>query len=182
MKKISVEIEGMSPLMMHSSAGMKLEKGKKALSKETPEEAAEKAAYKSETGELYIPALNIYSMIVKAASGYKIGKKSAVSTVAGTIRVLPDEVLLGTDKYEIDTRSAVNRLAGRVMVYRPKLDKWKCSFDIVYHEEYFPEKIAVDLLKEIVKEAGIRVGLGSYRPEKRGFFGTFKITEWKPVE
>ena len=59
----------------------------------------------------------------------------------------------------------VNR--SRTMRTRPIFKKWKLQFEIMY----MPSRIDRDILIDIVREAGISVGLSDYRPK----FGRFNI-------
>lgn len=187
MKKIQVEITGETPLLMCSPKkmledGMKdgkatLKSSKKGITYD-PEEEAEGFAYKTSKGELYIPQEAIYGAIINGASWYKIQKRSAAQVLAGAIRIDPVEVGLGTKKYEIDSRT-VNvggRKSARIIRHRPRIDKWKVSFTIIYNEKMIDDP---NVIKEVLTEAGQRVGLLSFSPRNRGAFGCFKVTKWQ---
>jgi hypothetical protein len=87
------------------------------------------------------------------------------------------EIGLGIKKYEIDLRPVVVQKA-RIIRARPRIDKWKAKFDLIYNEEVFTGE-GLDLLERIVTEAGIRCGLLDNRPERGGENGTFIVTSWK---
>lgn len=177
--KIEVEIEGMSPLLMHNMGAKALESMSEKVKREkithTPEEDAEDAVYRTESGELFIPARALKRCLVNASSWYKVGRKSAKQFIAGCVRINPEELTLGTSDYEIDGQPVVIQRA-RIVRYRPRLDKWKVTFEIHYDTKYW--KGHEDTLYEILEEAGVRVGLLDYRPQKGGDYGTFKITKW----
>lgn len=182
MKRIEVEIEGESPLLMHA---MGIE-SQKQLSKKTrrvteiptPEEEAENGAYRTKTGELCIPTRCVKAMLVNAASWYKMGKISMRQLIAGGVLIEPHEIGLGTKKYEIDLRPAVVQKS-RVMRARPCLPKWKAKFTIIYNDEWIKEH---EVLKKILAEAGVRIGILDNRPQKGGENGTFRITQWNGVK
>jgi len=64
---------------------------------------------------------------------------------------------------------------GRMMTERPKYNKWSASFEIVLNDESVP----VSVINEILEQAGKYVGIGDWRPEKKGMFGKFMITSFK---
>ena len=97
--------------------------------------------------------------------------------LAGSVRVEPDQILLGTNKYAIDTRSVVIQ-GSRVLKARPMLKEWAAPFKLLYYKRQIPKE-QVPLLKEILEDGGIRMGIGDYRPQHKGWFGTFIVTEFK---
>lgn len=175
MKKVNVTIKGISPLLMHAFPMQPVE----ALEKRSPEEQAELAAYRTPDGQLYIPGVNIQRALV-GAGGYSKGKGRSTlkKPVAAGVFVRPEYCLLGTDKYEIDARPVVIRATGgRIIRYRPRLNEWSVSFSIEYDETLISEK----QLRQVVDDAGTKVGLLDFRPENTGPFGRFMVTSWKEV-
>lgn len=187
MRKIKVEIEGMTPLLMHKIGEhakeqmVKGRSGKKLTAILNPEEEAKDGAYITDKGELYVPARCIKASIIRASSWYKIGRRSLRQFIAGCVRIEPYEVLLGTKKYEIDARPVaigVGKKISRIIRHRPVLKKWKCKFDLIYNDEIFSTKEHLLTIKKVIEEAGIRCGLLDNRPERGGDNGTFKIVKW----
>ncbi len=182
MKKIQVELEGETPIMMHSAHNMGKSTPKKNPTKEyDDEEEAEKVAYRTKKGELYLPSRCMKACFVNGASWYKFGNRGAKSIVAGCTKIEPYEILFLDDKnkivkdYEIDLRPVVIQRA-RIMRARPKLDYWKVKFTIVYNDEIIKD---TDILKKILAESGQRIGLLDNRPQKTGENGTFKVNKFK---
>jgi len=184
MKIIKVKIVGTSPLLMNRysvEAQIQQKAGGRATTKTYDTKiSAENSAYWKTSGkkELMIPAQVIYSALLGASSFHKIGKRSAKSILAGSIKVEPMEISLGTDKYEIDVRGVVIQ-RNRVPKSRARLDNWEVSFNIIYNERLIAEP---QVIKDILEQAGERVGLMDYRPSKSGWYGCFKVTEFKPQE
>ena len=182
MKTIKISLEGTSPLLMNRynvERELKRMKGIRNLNKVYDSEVeAEQSAYWTTSGkkELCIPANCLYTCLLGASSFHKIGKRSAKAMLAGSIRILPDEIKLGTSKYEIDTRPVVIARS-RVLKSRAKMNEWKCSFEIAFNDKLITSPVVI---KDILEEAGERVGLLDFRPQKGGWFGTFKITKFEP--
>jgi hypothetical protein len=125
---------------------------------------------------LFIPNTWFKGTLLNSAAAYKIGRKSAVPYVAGTVKVWPTEIDLGRSEYEIDMRPVVVQRS-RIVRARPLLPEWSATFTLIYNPEY---NITPDWLKQVLKEAGERVGIGDFRPQHRGDFGRFLITGWQP--
>ena len=183
-KKIDVEIRGLTPLLMNrlNPDSLKSKTRMRMQDYSTVDDAA-KSAYMAEIDgkkQLYIPQEALYSMIIGTAKQYKVRRMSLASLLAGTMRVEPEKVPLGTDKYEVDERAVVIQTQ-RVLKGRAKLPKWKAKFQLVYDSRRLPDGIDATL-KEILEDAGTRMGLLDYRPQHKGWFGTFAVESFVPVE
>jgi hypothetical protein len=184
--KIHVKIKGLPPgLLMHRLNPEDL--GSSGIKQKTyiPEVEARKAAYITKVNgkeQLYIPSRWLYSMLIKAAGEYKSkGKRASLSGIlAGTIRIEPEEILLGHSNYEIDER-AVRIGNAKVLGWRPKIKNWTAEFDIIYNKMHITPEIAYTL-KEILQDGAIRLGIGDFRPQHKGPFGTFTIEGYEIVE
>lgn len=176
MKKISCKIKGISGLLMHSYPLIPIDNP--PIDKRTREEQAELAAYRDpDTKELYVPSTALQRALVGAAAYSKgKGRASLQKQAAAAIFVSPERISLGTKDYEIDSRPVVvPATRGRVVRHRPKLEAWQLGFEIEYDDSLLTER----QLRQIVDDAGSRVGLLDFRPEHKGPFGRFMVTEWK---
>ncbi len=175
-QSIRVRIKGISALIMHAYPMMPIENP--PIEKRPMDEQAELAAYRDpETGELYIPAVAIQRCLI-AAAGYSKGKgrASLQKQTAACVYVAPERVSLGTKTYKIDARPVViPATKGRVMRFRPRLDEWSAVIEVEYDENLLTEV----QMRQIVDDAGSRVGLLDFRPERKGPFGRFIVTEWR---
>lgn len=182
---IDVTIKGITPLLMNRFT----EESEVALSsgvrpsitggRGTPREQAEKKAYADGDGNLYIPGPNIFSCIVMAGAFHKAGRvkvttqKSSLIPAGLAVRELICP--LGTKVWECDSRSVViPTTGGRVMCHRPRLDEWHTSFTLEVDESLFSEKF----VRLLMDDAGKKVGLGDYRPQRKGPFGRFVVSSW----
>jgi hypothetical protein len=182
-KKIDVKIRGLTPLLMNrlNPDSLKSKSRMRMENYSTTDDAA-KSAYMAEIEgkkQLYIPQEALYSMIINTAKQYRVRRMSLSSLLAGTMRVEPEKIPLGTDKYEVDERAVVIQNQ-RVLKGRAKLPKWSAKFQIIYDSKRLPEGIEATL-KEILEDAGTRMGLLDYRPQHRGWFGTFVVESFTPV-
>ena len=189
MKNIEVTIIGATPLLMHRFSEedqAQVSSGTShAVTRPSPEEAAERAAYRLHSingnpGNLCIPARAILAAVRRASSLHKIGRRSAKAIVAASVFVAPMEIDLGVKKYALDSQSVVIRATrGRVMRHRPRLDSWKATFTLSYHEALIQDE---SFLRKIVEDAGARVGVLDFRPESGGSYGTFAVSGWKQIK
>lgn len=180
MKTIKVTIEGITPLLMNRyniENELERQRGHRITKIYDPKIEAEKSAYwgSGKKKELIIPSEIIYASMLNASSFHKIGKRSAKSILAGSIRIEPFEISLGTSKYVIDTRPVVIQ-RNRVLKSRAKLNEWKATFNIIFNERLIADAI---IIKTVLIEAGERVGLMDFRPQKSGGYGTFKVTSFE---
>ena len=176
---IQVEIEGTTPLLMNKynmEAELSRQKGKRITKTYDVNVESEKGAYwgSGKKKELIIPSEVLYASILNASSFHKINRRSAKSILAGSIRVEPMEISLGTSKYVVDIRPVVIQRA-RVIKGRARLDKWKASFQITYNEKLIGDP---EIIRTVLEEAGQRIGIMDFRPQKGGQYGTFKITKF----
>ena len=174
--KRQVTIKGMSSLLMHQYPLIPVE----ALEKKPIDEQAELAAYRDqESGELYIPGVAVQRAIIGGATFSKgKGRASLQKPVAACVLISPEHILLGTTKYEIDTRPVViPSTKGRILRHRPRLDQWQASFELEWDDVLVTEP----QIKRIVDDTGSRVGLLDFRPACKGPHGRFIVTEWKEL-
>lgn len=174
MKLIAVEVKGISALLMHSFPMVPVE----AVEKKPKEEQAEISAYRiPDDGGLYVPAQAFQRALVSAGTYSKgKGRGNLSRVIGGSVLVTPEYLDLGVRDYVIDSRPVViPATKGRVMRYRPRLNEWKFTAQIEYDENLLTEA----QLRRVVDDCGKMVGLLDFRPEKRGPFGRFIVTEWK---
>ena len=173
-QKVSCKIKGQSALLMHAYPMNPVE----AIEKRSAEEQAEYAAYRNPvTKELYVPGIAIQRALVGAATYSKgRGRATLQKPVAACVMISPEYCGLGTEEFAIDARPVVvPATKGRIVRYRPRLDTWQTSFTIEYDDTLLTE----NQVRRIVDDAGSRVGLLDFRPERKGPFGRFVVTSWK---
>ena len=174
MKTFKIRVEGISALLMHRFP-MEQTPGADKL---PGNEQAEIAAYRTpDSGELFVPGVAVQRALVKAAAFSKgKGRASLQKVAAACIFVAEEYCLLGTKEFSVDARPVVIQATrGRVIRYRPRLNKWGFSFTLDYDETL----LRATEVRQIVDACGQRVGLLDFRPEKCGPFGRFAVTSWQ---
>ena len=182
MKTYNITLEGTSPLLMNRPSQLDIGDKSKSVKRETntPEEIAELKVYKDGEGKIYAPATWFQGCIVEAGKQKKmLGKGSARATyskVAGSsVEINPFEIEI-KDKWRVFSILAVNPTTkGKNVLHRPQFDKWEVKFEVTFEEEL----IEIPVMKELFDIAGRMVGVGDWRPAKKGRFGKFQVTNWK---
>jgi hypothetical protein len=175
---IRFKVTGESALLMNSPAKMKIpSRGISTKRIPLPDEEAESGCYRLPSGQLYLPSTHFYGTILLGASGQKIGKKAAAQIIAaGLFQVEECFPLYDPENgkpikdYEIDTRRAVVQRAA-VMRSRPKVPKW----ETIVSFQYEPLLLCEETIFSTLALAGRVVGVGDYRPAKKGPFGRFSV-------
>ena len=67
---------------------------------------------------------------------------------------------------------------GRDLRYRPCFTTWTTTIDVVYVRAMLTRESVVSL----VEAGGLGVGVGEWRPERRGDFGTYQVDSDRDVE
>lgn len=189
MYTVSVQVEGISPLLQHKYPLPDFENLSKGGKQKTGEvnysEEWRQYLYANADGEVYQPALHFDGAMVKAAAGYKIQGargKTYKDLFKGNVFCSPDEILYGiktpntldadADKpLYLDVRPVVVQRA-RVVRIRPAFKPgWKLDFEITVLDDQVPANV----VNEVLSLAGRTVGIGDFRPR----FGRFMVTRFE---
>lgn len=185
MKTVEVEIRGTSPLLVHrfteQSEQAKATRRVK-MSATDPREEAKSHAYVAADGTFYFSAFSIPNAIGAAGSNHKATgtRKSLRYVVPSAVRVTSDSITIlngnGPAKsFEVDSRPVtIPATKGRIMRHRPRFDEWGARFVLMVNETLLDPKTVHQLLNE----AGEQIGIGDFRPEKRGPFGCFRVVRF----
>lgn len=179
MKTYNVIIKGISPLLMNRPSALIGDIHKEKSQKEmTPKEMAEMKLYEID-GKLYQPETHLKGALVEAGKSQKVvgsGKSTYSKIVGYAVEINPFEIVHKKQQWEVFSVLAVNpSTRGRNLLHRPMLKEWELDFEVTFDEDQIPASI----MKEILERAGKFVGIGDWRPAKKGRFGKFQVTSWK---
>lgn len=192
MKTFVAVIDGTAALLMHRFAEEAEASTRKATRRNAtaaavdPREEAEKCAYRHKDGTLYIPGAAFSRLLREAAGGHKArGSRKSMKYVLPTAVRVTDEIVAlfedgePADDFEVDARPVViPSTRGRVMRFRPRLEKWQARVAVSVDEDLVDAKFVHQLLEE----GGKQIGVGDFRPERGGPFGTFRVISWKELK
>lgn len=188
---LKVPILGTTPLIMHrfsekaKKAMLDAEQGKKTPKEpKNPEAEYEAAFYRLANGDAGFPVGAFKDATIGGARFY--GKNQV--TMTGLRQFLlgwPGE--LGDDgrpltriEGEAEMREDVVRVrrGGSDLRYRPQFRDWRTTLIVVYATS----ALTRDSVLSLIDAGGMGVGVGEWRPEKGGEFGTYRIDPDADVE
>lgn len=183
METYKIKVEGTSPLLMNRPNQFDIADKSKDMKRETRtvDEQAEEKLYVDANKTIYIPATWFQGTIVEGGKGKKMSGKGSsranYSKVAGScVEINPFEIVLTPQKWKTFSVLTVNpNTKGRNLTHRPMFDKWSVEFEATIDEE----QIEPHVLKDIFDIAGKTVGVGDWRPSKKGRFGRFMVTSFE---
>lgn len=184
--KLKIKVVGVTPLLCASPAGMQPEAESSGRSKTTkakkPAEVCREAAYFDSDGNCAFPNKSLYAAILSAAElmKLKIGagryptKASTIIQsglsfdyeIVNTTLIHPKTGKPLTEKdYAIDMQRAVNQnTGGAIIAIRPRFDQWAAVFHFLVDTQNTDLMALIrDYFPDILKYAGMSVGLGAYR-------------------
>ena len=183
----AVKIEGRTPLLIHrftDAAQMSATSGSNSSAvgdKGTPMEQAEACLYKDDKGVVGMPQPNLFRAIIDAGKFFKAGKSKVTTLKSSMIPacVSIEELfipIVHKEPWTVDSRPVrIPSTGGRIIRHRPMFNDWALSFTLTLDTTMLAPKV----LREIVDAAGTRIGLGDFRPDCKGPFGKFCVTQWK---
>jgi hypothetical protein len=179
MEKISVTIQGTTPILFNRFRDTAIEGKSKKRTGAMSESDINDKLYLDDKGNVQLPAVYLKNSITEAGKQFKItgkGKSTYSKLIASTIDIEPFYIDLDSKKYEVFRISAVNPMTkGRMMTERPRFNEWKASFEIIVNDPQVPTSV----VNEVLEHAGKYVGIGDWRPQTKGMFGKFMITSFK---
>jgi hypothetical protein len=186
MKTIVIEIRGTSPLLIHrfSEAAEQSKSTRRIqVNDREPREEATKAAYIAPDGTFYFSSFSIPNAMANAGASHKMrgSRKTLRFIVPSAVRVTSEIITIlngdGVAKdFEVDARPVtIPATKGRIMRYRPRFDQWGAKFSLLLDDS----SLSVEDAQRLLTEAGQFIGIGDFRPEKRGPFGCFRVTSFQ---
>ena len=189
MKLIEIEIQGVTPLLINRFNEQAETGGRtrpQMVKQKDPREEATKNAYIASDGTYYFNAFAIPNTMGNAGSNHKMkgSRKSLRFVVPSAVRITSDTItILNEDglpakTFEVDARPVtIPATKGRIMRYRPRFEKWRAKFTLNIDDDL----LEVSTAHQLLNEAGLSIGIGDFRPEKRGPFGTFRVTSFEEL-
>jgi hypothetical protein len=186
---LRVPIVGTAPLIVHKFS----EKAKRQMldamqGRQSPKQAKdpdaeyETAFYKHDDGTCGFPVIAFKAATVGGARFYKSISMTALrqfvfmdaefSKVAGQKLAR----IVGVPHMREDVVKVGN--GGTDLRYRPEFTEWSTLIEVTYVKSMLTRGSVLSL----IEAGGMGVGVGEWRPEKRGDFGTFMIDPTRDVE
>jgi hypothetical protein len=188
MKTVKVEIRGTSPLIANrftESDEQAAATRRVKVDKPKPREEAAKNAYIAPDGTFYFNAFCIPASMASAGANHKMrgSRKTLKFIVPSAVRMNVDAITImngnGPAKnFEVDSRPVtIPATKGKIMRHRPRFDCWGAKFDLVVNDNL----LSLDDVHKLLNEAGEYIGIGDFRPERRGPFGCFRVASFQEI-
>lgn len=169
---VNVTIKGARPLLMNDSFDEESGPSKKGKVYDDAEEC-EKRLIKDKDGNICQKAIHFEASMIKSATEFKFqGNKTYKDLFKAGVFVEPLFIPHLLNKWEIDKQKVRIGSAG-IMRARPRFDEWELEFQI----RCMDDRIEFLVLKQVLENAGMYIGVGDYRPR----YGLFDITKFELV-
>lgn len=192
---IAVPIVGTSPLIVHNFSDkskrqmLEAQQGKKALKENRDPQAEYLAAFyriaNPDGEEKYgFPVVAFKAATVGAARYWKSLKMTELRQAMffSGVYTPADQQQLVEIIGEPQMREDVVRLGGMSrsadLRYRPEFPEWSAVLKVTYVKS----ALSRDSVLSLIDAGGLGVGVGEWRPEKKGEFGTYQIDQSKEIE
>lgn len=186
---ISVPIIGTAPLLVHKFS----EKAKRQMldnmqGKKSPKQPKdpkaeyEAAFYRMKDGGYGFPAIAFKAATVSASRFY--GKSVTMTSLRQFVFINGEPGEDGQQMVPIvgdaQMREDVVRvgMGGTDLRYRPQFLEWSTTLLVTY----VTSALTRDSLLSLIDAGGLGVGVGEWRPEKKGDFGTYQVDPTRNVE
>jgi len=180
-KSMMVKIKGTNPLIFNKwsekAKEMMLDKQQKKVAKpreaKDPDKLIEDSFYKDSTGKVAFPALSIKQALVGAARSIE---GLPMTLLRGAVFVCGDKDGLIPVQYKEKTgRSDMVRVGMGVadIRFRGQVNDWSMKFLVKFNGDVISPEQVLNLLNT----AGFSCGLGEWRPERNGDYGTFEVSQ-----
>lgn len=173
---VGVEVSGTADLIQNKFSQKSVEQMLKShmgisvqRERKKPREVLEEATIRNMEGRVALPPTGFKLAMISAATQIKGLKKTQLRTalfVQGNS--IPITYETTTPRMDITRTSGIGRTPD--VRFRPSFQNWKARLII-----QFADTLTVQTVVDLLNRAG-QVGVGEWRPEKNGSFGTFKVT------
>jgi hypothetical protein len=197
MIRTSIVLRGTRPLLTNRMTPEELQrlhdktKAPKSAGRPSPEDVAASKVYTA-NGQPCLPVENLMSCLIEAGKFIRLDGKRQLSTSDSTIlpglltiedEILPllkyddakDPTTWGIATWQYDMRQGRNPNGGEaVCIIRPRFDRWAVRMTV----QMDTDSLAEDQFRQLFDHAGRRIGIGDFRPERKGIFGQFVVNLW----
>lgn len=183
-------IIGKTPLLMHNPAGSMFPAtasvGRKRIP--TPEEEALASTYRLPNNDLCVPSVAVRNAIITGCTGLRLNRRAASPIISGAL--LPSDSLyplLNLDgepirEWIVDTQRAVVQRQG-IMRSRARIDPvWVVVYSFNLNSSLATADVIVSIVADALRVAGQSIGILDYRPQKKGWYGTFDTGELRVID
>lgn len=203
MQRFRMTLMGRLPGMLQNRMGMdellglRNKTGKKSKSAARPslEDEAARHVHLDGDGHPCVPKTMLMATLINAGVFIRLDQKRQLSTKDSSL--LPGLMYLEGESYPLlmpgtgaestwgfspwryEVRQGRNPNGGEaVCIVRPLFEKWAITFTALLDTEELSE----DTFRRLFDLGGSRIGMGDFRPQRKGVFGMFVVSRWEAIE
>ena len=171
---VAVTIVGTAPILFHrwSNEAVAEKAAAAAGSKAKKSDNVESYIYRDSDDHICLPGEYLRQAVIMAAKfrqDPRSPRKSAMDLFKASVVALTELASLGTDKWDFLDRRRVLIQRNAITRERPGMKEgWKATIDLMV---LTPEYVSLDILSDVLTNAGRLVGVGDFRPT----FGRFRV-------
>jgi hypothetical protein len=189
---VTAWVEGVTPMLQNRATEEDLmgttRRNTAAGPAKTPRELCEDHIYRLPDRQIAVPGPAFMRLMREAGGSHKSrGSRKSIKYVVPAAVLVLDELcpLYRNDRrtplteFEVDSRPVtIPATKGKVMRHRARFNEWSCRITLRINEDILDGSMVRQLLSEGIQQ----IGIGDYRPEKGGPFGTSSLVEWVVLE
>lgn len=192
MLAIELVVEGVTAMLLHRATEEALggeTRTNTASEREDPRTVAGKAVYRmpGKSNQLAVPGAAFARMAREAGGAHKArGSRKSLKYIVPAAMIIMDDLCplylkdrrTAITEFEVDSRPVtIPATKGRVMRHRARLNEWTAIVHLQLNETILAEAT----LRQLFTEGLQQIGIGDFRPEKGGPFGTSSLVHWQVV-
>ena len=191
MKNLSVVIQGTTPILFNRmgpealiNLRIKKKQPKGAVAEFDASKEAEGKLYMGKDGKPYLPAQMLLACLIGGGRYCRLEGKRQMSTkdsslVPGFLAIhTPQMTIKSESGWRVDIQQGRNPNGGEaVCIVRPAFDQWEIAAEFAVDDEQVGEQ----QVRQLFDISLGQVGLGDFRPQRKGYFGMSKVKHWKLV-
>jgi hypothetical protein len=179
-QQVKLKVTGLTPLIQNKMKetiiqqmeDVRAGKAKKATRTAVdPQKEYIKSSYKQDDVTFGFPASAFKQCAVRAGKGLGL----AMTDTRTLFFVLPNapdgECVSIKSNKPIMRKDPVNVKTGKDLRFRPEFKNWKAELLV----KFDADRITIEQIANLLNHGGQTVGVGEWRPEKNGTFGTFEV-------
>lgn len=190
LKLIEAWIEGNTSLLQNRATEEALSgktRNNTPGNEDDPRTIAERCVYRLDSTQIAVPGGAFARMLREAGSNHKSkgSRKSLKYIVPAAVLVMDELCGLYLDDrqtpitdFEVDSRPVtIPATKGRVMRHRARFNEWVTCVTLRIDDTLLDQKI----VRQLMMEGLSQIGIGDFRPEKGGPFGTAAVVSWTEI-